>query len=443
MSQVSKTIRKVLTILRTPGERRQFFIETGGVFAIQIGGVGSAFIIQILLARWLGTAAFGDYSFAVSWARLLAIFGSVGLTLSTLKFIPDYIAEEKWGHLRGAFRAFSLVVLVASSILALIAMGVFLVFPPADINLTTLIIGLSLTPLIALVQLYVEYLRGMGHVLIGFAPMRVGQNVGLMVLAGIAVATGTLTNVVAVSLLGVTFLSILLFQASFTMYRMRKIAAGNEVQYELREWIRTSLPMLLIRGFAVIMNRVDVLMVGLLLGAAPTGIYAVALRTADLTSFSLLAVNAVTSRRISPLYKQGRMEELESIAKRATLVSFFVSMGTFAGIVLFSNFLLSLFGEDFLLGRNTLLILGFGHVVNAAVGPVGFLMHLTGHQNISSRVYGVSMVMNIVLNYVLIQYAQLGIEGAAIATAATMIFQNTWMYIEVRRHLKMSTLYFI
>jgi len=95
--------------------------------------------------------------------------------------------------------------------------------------------------------------------------------------------------------------------------------------------------------------------------------------------------------------------------------------------------LLSLFGADFVAGYPALIILTAGMIVNAAAGPVGLLLNMTGHQRLCAKIFGTSALINVVLNALLIP--QLGIVGAALATAATMILWNLWLLIMVARKL--------
>lgn len=439
MSQLSTMFEKVMTTLRTPGETRKFLTGAGSVFILQIMGVAAAFIMQAFLARVMSQKFFGDYTFAYNQARLLAYFGTVGLTLSVLKFVPDYIASKDWARLRGTINAFSIITVVASFALGIAAIIVFAIFPPSDVDLTTLNIGLLLTPLIALTALYVEMLRSMGSVVKAYAPLNVGQNVLMIVFAGgFTLISGGLLNVQAIALLGLVLLLIAIYQIAMIMRGLPPMAKGVKAAYDVGTWIRVSLPMLLIRGFQVIMERVDIVVIGFMLGAVEVGIYNVASRGANLLSFSLSAVSAITAPRMSPLYNEGRLEELERIVKRAALLSLAISGLFFIGLVIFANLLLSIFGEEYLVGRNTLMILAIGQLVNAFAGQGGYLLHLTGHQNISGRIYFVSMIMNIVLNIVLIPIY--GYEGAALGTAFTAIVQNVWIYIEVRRRLHINPL---
>jgi O-antigen/teichoic acid export membrane protein len=420
------------------GPRWGFLTGTASVFILQIMGLASAYIMQALLARWMGSKDFGDYIYAYNWARLLALFGGLGFTLSTLKFVPTYIMEKSWDKLRGLITTFSLLTLAGSGILTLGAIAVFSVFSPQDIDSTTLMIGLLITPLIALTYLYVEILRGLDSIFVAYSSVAVGQNVLMIIVGGgILLALGALTNIQAISALALVTLLIAAIQLFAIIRSLPAPARTVKAAYETKHWIRTSFPMLLIRSYAILMERVDVLLIGMLLGAVPTGIYAVASRTANLASFALQAVNAITAPQIAPLYKQQKMDELERIARRATQLSTLASFVLFVGLVVFSQLLLSLFGEEYLVGQRTLIILGIGQLVNSSMGPVGFLMHLTDHQHISQRVYGVSMVVNITLNLILIPV--LNIEGAALGTTFTIILQNVWMYILVRKYLNIDT----
>ncbi|MEM9950297.1 MAG: oligosaccharide flippase family protein [Chloroflexota bacterium] len=424
-------------------ERQRFLTGALSAFILQIFGVGGAYLIQVLLANWMDGAEFGSYIYTYNWANLLAIFGGLGLTLSVLKFVPDYIANNDWGRLRGAILAFSIIVVVGSIGISTLAYIMFSLFPPKDILLITLLLGLLMIPLVALSVLYTEILRGMDFIIFAYAPLSVGQHILLIIFAGgVFYALNNLFSYQVVMLWGIVLSLIVLFQIITILHKLPIESRGVSRIYELKEWMQTSLPMLFIRGASVLMDRIDILMVGFLLGAVPTGIYAVASRTANLTSFALSAVNAVTAPRISPLYNQGKMDELERIAKRATIISMSVSLVFFIGLVLAADLLLSFFGPEFLVGKQILIILGVAQLINASVGPVGFLMHLTNHQNISGRIYGISVVLNCVLNLLFIQGLNMGIEGAAWGTAITLVFQNLWMLWAVRQNLNINPLPF-
>ena len=74
-------------------------------FLVQVSGVGlTTYIVQIFLARWLGTAEFGVYEYVISLTLLLGIVGGLGLPTAVLRFIAEYQVTQQWQKLR-AWRA--------------------------------------------------------------------------------------------------------------------------------------------------------------------------------------------------------------------------------------------------------------------------------------------------------------------------------------------------
>ena len=106
------------------------------------------------------------------------------------------------------------------------------------------------------------------------------------------------------------------------------------------------------------------------------------------------------------------------------------------GLVVFGKMLLGLFGAEFTTGYVVLLILLAGQVINAMAGSVGYLMTMTGYQNQAAWIIGMSTLVNVGLNAVLIP--KLGIVGAAIATATTTVLWNILMLTFVWRKLNIN-----
>ena len=65
---------------------------------------------------------------------------------------------------------------------------------------------------------------------------------------------------------------------------------------------------------------------------------------------------------------------------------------------------------------------------------------MTGHEKVSSAGLGVSLVLNILLNYIFIQ--NFGIFGAALATASTTALWNILLIVFVRSKLKLKSTIF-
>jgi O-antigen/teichoic acid export membrane protein len=177
-------------------------------------------------------------------------------------------------------------------------------------------------------------------------------------------------------------------------------------------------------------------MLGAIRGPEEAGIYSAASRISNLVVFALIAINAILAPMVSELYHTGRMEELQRIVTLAARAIFVFTLMFSIILVVFGKFALSLFGAEFVVTYVPLLILLCGQIVNALAGSVGLIMTMTGHQNQAGAIVAVSAAVNIILNALLIPL--MGLVGAAISTAFTMVLWNITMLMFVFRKLDIN-----
>src|SRR3990172_2576203 len=406
---------------------------SGTAFLLQIVGAILAYLLQVFLARWIGQDGYGNYVFAYSWAQVLAVFGALGLTISILKFLPEYLANQDWASVRGLLFAFRGLVILAGSLLTILAMVFFLHWPQGEIDPLVLGFGLLLVPLIALKDLQTETIRGLERIAQAFAPPYILQPI---LVAGSAIffllTTGSLTAATAVWSLAASLLVVLVIQF-LIIKNLTKPASFVKPSFSITQWLQPSVSLLVVQGSLVVAGRADVIVVGWMRGAAAAGVYSAASRTAFLISFVLIAVNAVIAPKIAPLFGNKDIRGLQALVSSGTRLAAGIGIFATLGMIAFSNLILGIFGTGFQLGQSVLIILAIGQMINVATGPVGNLMHLTGNQKLSAKVYFGAAVLCVVLNILLVP--RLGMNGAAIATASTMALQNMILYALVRRYL--------
>ena len=136
---------------------------------------------------------------------------------------------------------------------------------------------------------------------------------------------------------------------------------------------------------------------------------------------------------VSPLFSQfsaTRDKELtKALFTTVTKWLCYSALIIFACIAIFRVELLHLFGKSFTAGAPALLILAVGHLVNAATGPTGILLTMTGKQKWEVA-NTISMVaFNFLLNLVFIP--TMGLIGAAIATAVSIATINGLKLVQV------------
>ena len=95
--------------------------------------------------------------------------------------------------------------------------------------------------------------------------------------------------------------------------------------------------------------------------------------------------------------------------------------------------ILGLFGDAFIAGYGALLVLTAAQLMQALVGPVSSLLGISGHQDHCLYVFGITLVIAIVLNMLLLP--SYGIMGAAVVVVLSVAFWTIWLYRLVRRFL--------
>jgi O-antigen/teichoic acid export membrane protein len=105
-------------------------------------------------------------------------------------------------------------------------------------------------------------------------------------------------------------------------------------------------------------------------------------------------------------------------------------------ILFFGEIVLGLFGQEFIGAYDALIILAVGQTINALAGSVGFLLTMTQYQQIAVIVIGVSTLLNIGLNAIMIP--KWGIEGSAFATAISVVFWNVTLFFFVVKKINVN-----
>jgi O-antigen/teichoic acid export membrane protein len=185
-------------------------------------------------------------------------------------------------------------------------------------------------------------------------------------------------------------------------------------------------PLLLVAGFQVALSQTDLLIVGAVGGVRRAAFYLAASRTSLLVSYLLVGVSAVMAPLFAELEARGDRAGLQRLASVSAQWTFWPTLALAAGLAALSPYVLGLFGPHYVLARWALLILLAGQLVNAGCGAVGYLLSMTGHQDDTARVYGLTAALNLALCYAGTRL--FGLEGAAGATSVSLIAWNVWLH---------------
>ncbi|HEX9703637.1 MAG TPA: polysaccharide biosynthesis C-terminal domain-containing protein, partial [Gemmatimonadales bacterium] len=208
--------------------------------------------------------------------------------------------------------------------------------------------------------------------------------------------------------------------------------------HETRAWANAALPLVLVGGLQYANQEVGLLMLGAIAGAEAAGVYRVATRGADVVVSVLAALNLALAPTFAQLYATGDMRRLERLASIGTRLGLIASLPVVVSFGVFGSWILgTIFGSDFARGSTALAILGAGQLANAAAGPVGLLLNMTGHERDAALGVWWASIVNMILSALLIP--MWGIEGAAVASATSVIARNITLAIRVRNRLGLRT----
>lgn len=417
--------------------------EAGIALIIKFGGILLTYLVQVFLARWMGTTEYGIYEYVIAWSVLLAIPAGLGLPHTVLRFISEYRIKEEWGLLQGIVRSSWLITVIASFLVSWLAAGVILLlnYYHPFAYATPLLIGIGLIPLQSLVNLQLETARAAKDVTLAYAPSQIIWPMLLMCGAFLILETSqNLTGNSAIAISQIALLIVVLFQLGLLLLKLNQEFPASKPVYKMREWLAVALVVLLQNGCFIILSKSDTIMIGSILGPEEAGMYGAAVKTAEWVSFVLGIVNIVAAPSFAALYAKDDIEGLQKLVSAVALWIFWPSLAISLFLILFSQPILGIFGSEFVAASWQLKILVLGQAIGAWCGSVGYLMVMTGHQNKSLPVFIYATVMNIVLNAIAIPL--IGAVGAAIATAFCQALWNIWLSFLVVKYVGVSPLVF-
>ncbi|MEW9834157.1 lipopolysaccharide biosynthesis protein [Mesorhizobium marinum] len=426
---------RIDAVLFSPDERGEAGRMSVIAFAIRIVSAVIAFASQVMLARWMGSFEYGI--FVLVWMTMV-IGGNVaclGFHTSVIRFIPEYREKGMLAELRGVLVASRIFVFLASSAFAAIgALGVVLLSGSIEsYYVVPFVLGFVCLPMIALSDLLQGVSRANSWAVLALSPTYLVRPVLILVLMGLALALGhgADARTALIVAIAATYLTTIWQYAGIARRTRQTLAAGPRT-LNVRAWVAVSLPIFLVESFFFLLTNADVLMVGFFMEPEDVAVYFATVKTLALVHFVYFAVKTGAAQRYAA-YTHGDTAKLAAFARDTVSWTFWPSLLMAIVVLALGEVMLKLFGPGFDVGYPLLFPLVVGVVARASVGPAESLLTMTGNQNACAVVYAVTLVLNIALSVALIP--AFGLWGAAIATAAAMIFEAAALTFTAWRRL--------
>ncbi len=388
------------------------------------------FIAYTQLFRYLGTYQFGQFQFVLSYVTLFGVVIDFGIQQYVIKKISEDRSQAKtYFHHFFAVEVFLSIFIYLSMVLVayfanydtLVIKAIALAGFGAAIN------GLTY-PFLAVITAFYDLKK--------------------------AALLNLISSVINVAMIFVTIYTghgILLLVSQQFMYAcvalilyyqfVQKFIGHPQLFKGMRSidlsWVKTmfisAFPFAVLVGFSTVYNRIDMVLIGKILGYAQTGIYSAAYKLFDLTSF----FPAVVSHSLYPLFAslmiENKIVEVRAILEKYLrfMIAIALPMAT-GGMVLATPIIKLVAGQDFIAAAPVLQILIWAPAVlfiyiifNALV-----ISQLTKYAMV---ITGVNVLVNLLGNLILLP--RVGIAGAAIMTVVSEFLQGLFYFYFVRTRI--------
>lgn len=183
----------------------------------------------------------------------------------------------------------------------------------------------------------------------------------------------------------------------------------------------------------VMLGKIDLIMLGNLTNLENVAIYDVCILISFTVIFPYTALVKATEPQMINVTNDSAL--LRKYYKNMEIAILFGSIITVI-ILLNSDTILSIFGNDYKVGRNTLLFLSTGFMfINLLASPIEFL-NMNGLVNKTLYLLLLTIIINFTLNSILI--GNYGIFGAALATIISLLFLKSYSSFLVIKKLKIQ-----
>ncbi|MGL4288399.1 MAG: lipopolysaccharide biosynthesis protein [Phreatobacter sp.] len=402
-----------------------------------VGGAALAFLSQLVIARLMGAASFGVYSYVLAWISVLGYASTLGFHVALMRFVPAYGARGQWSLARGNIR-FALGWSLAAAATSALAGAVVVIassgqMPPELAQ--SMLIGMAAVPLITLYLVGGAILRVLGGVVSALLPERIGRDGLLLVFVALLALTlsgrpdARLVIAALAASCAVTVVLIYVIGRRLWLPELR----GVSPSYATGDWWPSVLPLMVITGLDMLMTRTGVMLLGWTGNIRDAGIFAVGFNVAMLIVLPRVAVGTMFAPTIAELHALEDRQAMQQVFANACSLSLAGAAALALPLLAIMRPLLRWFGQDFEASAAIAYILVIGQVFAAALGPQQNLLTMTGHERAAAAMMIGGAGLNILVCALWIP--RYGPIGAAMATTLTIVAWNVAMAVYIHRHL--------
>jgi len=414
-------------------QKNEILSKGSSAFIFKIIGSLLGYVFLLLVTRNTGAEAWGVFALCLAILNIAAIISRFGVDVSLLRYIPEFLTD--YSKVRDLVKKGILLVFTFSIV---VSFGIFFL---SEIIASVFLQNPYLTPFIQIVSfalipfslslVIAQSFRGLKEIK-HFTFFTQPARYVFAILFFFAFSYFGLLEQERIPIysyvVGMFFVFLL---GAFLLFKKINGCEKLNFSISISQMIKTSTPMMLSSSIYLLITWIDTIMIGIYSNETEVGIYNVAVRVSGLVVFSLAAISSISAPKFSESYNNGDKEEFREIVHDSTRLIFFTTIPIIVVLIFFNEPILLLFGKEFIGGVTVLYILLFGQIPYIFSGSTSFILQMTGNEKVFRNLLTVGLIVNVVLNLILIP--KIGITGAAISSASSLIIWNLLSVIYIKK----------
>ncbi len=401
--------------------------------------LGMNFVSQVLIVRYLATADYGTWAYALSVVSFCQSFATLGLDRAVTRFVPIYHEKDEYGKLFG-----TILLVIGSILLTGFAAIIFFYSAPEQLShlltgnqqpLILLFILIFLVPVEAIDSLFVGLFASFsspGAIFFRKHVLGPGLKVGVVLLLVLWKADVVFLayGYLAASVIGALICLVVLIRLWRQQGLWRRWQLKSLV-LPIKEIFAFTIPLMTSDLLTVLMNSVSVFLLGYFHDTSEVAFFRVVLPAADMNKTVMMSFALLYTPLAARLFAKADYAGINELYWRTAIwmavLSFPIFAVTFAMAQPLTVFL---YGARYEQSGAIMALLSLGYYFSAALGFNGLTLKVLGKLRYIVVINLLAAVTCLVLNLLLIP--RYGAFGAAVAMSATMIAHNIFKQAGLR-----------
>lgn len=425
-------------VLRFDSHMREVVrLGTSGL-VVRVFGTLLGFGVSVFVGRLLGAEGAGLYFFAVSVVNVASIFGRIGFGNVLVRYIAESATKREWGKGEFVYSAGVRLVSVVSGAIGLVIAAsapwaAKAVFHKPEYEIPLMLAGAAIVPF-ALVWIQGDALRGLREIPFAQVCKTVSVSLGTLILLYPFVRLWGANGAIASFLLAAIAAAIVGHRLWVKAWKKEAGSYGHpQSSMTTRSLLISSWALLGVALANMGIQNIASIMLGAFGSNVDVGTFNVASRVSNLLLIPLNGSISILAPKFVQLSTIGDMGNLAALVRRSSWLIIMIVVPVAGLVFAAAGPVMRIFGSHFSSGVPILRILMVGTVINAATGPVGTVLIMSGCEktvwklSVAMLVFGIGLCILGVLLY--------GVIGLSVALVVSVSVQNLVLVILVKRQL--------